>query len=142
MSRPTDFVGACPVAVAVLAVIAVGCGQPSADLFTIARGGTIPGAKLRLRVTDDGHVSCNGGALREIASNELIDAREVTRELSKPAKDHVSLPARPGSTLDYAVTIDGDTVRFADNASGQSAEMYQAALLVRGLAKGPCQLPR
>ena len=129
-------------AVAALALVAVGCGQPSADLFTITRGGSIPGAKLRLRVTDDGHVSCNGGKLREITSSQLIDARVVTRELSKPAKKHLSLPAKPGSTLDYAVTIDRDTVRFADNAAGQSAEMYKAALLVRELAKGPCQLPR
>jgi hypothetical protein len=129
-------------AVAVLALVAVGCGQPSADLFTVTRSGSIPGAKLRLRVTDDGHVSCNGGGLREITSSQLIDAREVTRELSKPAKDHVSLPAKPGSTLDYAVTIDGDTARFADNASGQSTEMYRTALLVRELARGPCGLPR
>jgi hypothetical protein len=128
--------------IVVLALVAVGCGQPSADLFTVARSGSIPGAKLRLRVTDDGHVSCNGGALREITSSQLIDAREVTRELSKPAQNHVSLPAKPGSTLDYAVTIDGDTARFADNASGQSTEMYKAALLVRELARGPCGLPR
>jgi hypothetical protein len=120
----------------------LGCGQPSADLFTVTRGGSIPGAKLRLRVTDDGHVSCNGGALREISSKQLIDARAVTRELSKPAKDHLSLAAKPGSTLNYAFTIDGDTARFADNASGQSADMYGAALLVRELAKGPCGLPR
>jgi hypothetical protein len=129
-------------ALAGLALVAVGCGQPSADLFTIARSGSIPGAKLQMRVTDDGHVSCNGGTLHEITSSQLIDARDVTRELSKPAKNHVSLPAKPGSTLRYAITIDGDTARFADNASGQSAEMYKAALLVRELAKGPCQLPR
>jgi hypothetical protein len=125
-----------------LVLAAAGCGQPAADLFTVTRGGSIPGAKLRLRVTDDGHVSCNGGALREISSSQLIDARDVTRELAKPAKNHVSLPARPGSTLAYAITIDGDTAHFADNASGQTAGMYKAALLVRELAKGPCQLPR
>jgi hypothetical protein len=129
-------------AVVVLALAAVGCGQPAADLFTVTSGGSIPGAKLRLRVTDDGHVSCNGGALREISSKQLIDARDVTRELSKPAEKHVSLPAKPGSTLNYAFTIDGDTVHFADNASGQSAEMYKAALVVRELAQSPCGLPR
>ena len=128
--------------VAALALVAVGCGQPSADLFTVTREGSIPGASLHLRVTDDGHVSCNGGKLREISSKQLIDARAVTRGLSKPARRHLSLPARPGSTLRYAFTIDGDTVRFADNASGQTADMYEAALVVRELAKGPCQLPR
>ena len=49
-----------------------------------------------------------------------FDSVEAVRELTKPATNHVSLPAKPGSTLNYAFTIDGDTVRFADNASGQS----------------------
>jgi hypothetical protein len=119
-----------------------GCGQPSADLFTVTRGGSISGAHLVLRVTDDGHVSCNGSELREISSDELIRAREVARELEKPASRGVALRPRPGSTLDYAIRIGGDTVRFADNAPGQDAEMYKAALLVRQLAKGPCGLPR
>jgi len=129
-------------AAAAAAALLTGCGQPSADLFTMTRGGSIPGAKLHLRVTDDGHVSCNGGPLVEITSKQLIDARDVTRELTKPAGKQVSLAAKPGSTLNYAFTIDKDTVRFADNSSGQDAAMYKGALLVRQLAQGPCHLPR
>ena len=110
-------------------------GRPTSS--SVTRGGSIPGAKLRLRVTDDGHVSCNGGALREISSKQLIDARVLARDLDQAGRrQHVSLPAKPGSTLGYAFTIDGDTTRFADNASGQSADMYAAALLVRELAQG------
>ena len=130
-----------PVVLALAAVIG-GCGQPSADLFTVTRDGSIPGAHVVMRVTDDGHVGCNGGKLREISSDELIRAREVARELEKPAKNGVVLRARAGSTLRYAVHIGGDTVRFADNAAGQDPEMFKAALLVRQLAKGPCGLPR
>ena len=126
----------------VAAVAVAGCGQPSADLFSVDRAGSISGARLVLRVTDDGHVSCNGSALREISSDELLRAREVVRGLEKPASKAVALRARPGSTLNYAVHIGGDTVRFADNAVGQDPEMYKAALLVRQLAKGPCGLPR
>jgi hypothetical protein len=129
-------------AILAAAFVLAGCGQPSADLFTVTRDGSIPGARLVLQVTDDGHVSCNGGDLREISSSQLIDAREVARELEKPAQKGVALPARPGSTLNYAVRIGGDTVRFADNATGQDPEMFKAALLVRQLAKGPCGLPR
>lgn len=125
-----------------MAVVAAGCGQPSADLFSVSRSGSIAGARLTLRVTDDGHVSCNGGDLREISSDQLIRAREVTRELEKPAQKGVVLRARPGSTLDYTVRLGDNTVRFADNALGQDAGMYEAALLVRQLAKGPCGLPR
>jgi hypothetical protein len=119
-----------------------GCGQVSADLFTVTRDGSIPGAHAVLRVTDDGHVSCNGAALREISSDELIRAREMARELEDPAKKGVALAARTGSTLRYAVSIKGHTVRFADNSAGQQPEMFKAALLVRQIAKGPCGLPR
>jgi hypothetical protein len=125
-----------------LALLAAGCGQPSADLFTMTRGGSIPGARQHLRVTDDGHVSCNGGPLVETTSKQLIDARDAARELGKLAKDHVALVPKPGSTLNYAFTIDGDTVRFADNSAGQDPAMYRGALLVRQLAQGPCHLPR
>ena len=129
-------------ALAALALLAGGCGQPSAALFTVTRSGSIADAKLRLRVLDDGHVSCNGGPLREISSKELIDARAAAGDLGDPAKHHVTLQPRNGSTLQYAFTIDGDTVRFADNSTGQDPAMYKAALLVRELAKGPCRLPR
>jgi hypothetical protein len=126
----------------IAALALAGCGQRSADLFSVTREGSISGAHIVLRVTDDGHVSCNGGELREISSDELIRAREVARELEKPASKGVVLRALPGSTLNYAIHIGADTVRFADNARGQDPEMYKAALLVRQLAKGPCGLPR
>jgi hypothetical protein len=119
-----------------------GCGQKSADLFSVTREGSIARAHLVLHVTDDGRVSCNGGALREISSDQLIRAREVARELQDPAQKGVSLPPQPGSTLRYAIRIDDGTVRFADNARGQDPEMFKAALLVRQIAKGPCGLPR
>jgi hypothetical protein len=128
--------------VLVLAALVAGCGQKSADLFTVTRDGSISRAHVVMHVTDDGHVSCNGGPLHQISSDELIRAREVARELTEPAADHVVLRARPGSTLRYAVSIDGDTVRFADNALGQKPEMFEAALLVRQFAKGRCGLPR
>jgi hypothetical protein len=130
------------VALSFALALLTGCGQVSADLLTVTRDGSIPGAHAVLRITDDGHVSCNSGALREISSDELIRAREMARELEDPAKKGVSLRARPGSTLRYAVSIKGHTVRFADNSVGQQPEMYKAALLVRQLAKGPCGLPR
>jgi hypothetical protein len=123
-------------------VLLAGCGQVSADIFTVTRDGSIPGAHAVLRVTDDGHVSCNSGPLHEISSDELIRAREAARELEDPAKKGVSLSARQGSTLRYAVSIKGHTVRFADNSVGQQPEMYKTALLVRQLAKGPCSLSR
>jgi len=47
-----------------LALVASGCGTPSPDLFVVNRSGTIPGAKLTLRVVDDGSVRCDGREAR------------------------------------------------------------------------------
>ncbi len=47
------------VLLAVAGFAVVGCGNPSGDDFLVHRTGSIPGAKLTLRVIDDGHVSCD-----------------------------------------------------------------------------------
>jgi hypothetical protein len=68
-----------PAAVAMLAVAAAGvtaCSGPqSPDLFLVKRTGTIPGARLTLRISDDGGAFCNGGPRKEITSAQLIEAR-------------------------------------------------------------------
>ena len=53
-----------------------------------------PARSCTLRVTDDGHVSCNGGALREISSDAADRrARDRRASSSKPAQKRVGLPA-------------------------------------------------
>ena len=117
------------------------CGTESHDLFIAERAGSIEGAKLRLRVRDDGMVTCNG-AEREMPSKMLILARVLARDLAEPGKRRVSLAAREGSTLRYAFRVEDGVTRFADNSRGQPAVFYRAALLVRQIAQGPCALPR
>jgi hypothetical protein len=127
---------------AVLAAAVAGCGQQSADVFVAHRTGTIPGAELRLRVVDDGQVSCNGGALRDLPSKLLIDARANARDLEDPAKRGVALPPRPGTTLSYAIRVGDGVVRFSDTSRGQPPAFYTAAFLVRRIAQQACGLPR
>ena len=68
-------------ALAALAALAMGsCGSEARDLFLVTRGGDVPGARLTLRVTDDGRASCNGKALVDITSAQLIAARETERD--------------------------------------------------------------
>jgi hypothetical protein len=119
-----------------------GCGGRAADLFVVQRAGSIPGAALRLRVTDDGQASCNGRPLVEIASSELLDARKVQRDLSRPARASLRLPPGPGSILRYSVRTDDGTVRFSDTSPRQPPVLYRVAELTREIAKGPCRLPR
>jgi hypothetical protein len=118
------------------------CGAQAPDLFLLRRSGTIPGARLTLRVTDDGRASCDGRPLVEIPSSQLIAARAVQRDVSKPAKRHLRLPPQPGSVLSYSVRTQDGSVSFSDDSLRQPPVFYLAADLARKIAQGPCHLAR
>ena len=137
------------VALLVAAALAACGGGPPADLFVVTRSGDIPGARLVLRVTDDGRASCNAGALVAITSKDLIDARQIRRELegekegdTGPADEGLSLPSGPMSVFRYAVRGQDGTVSFSDTSAGQPQTFRDIAALTRRIAKGPCELPR
>ena len=135
-------------AVAAVAVAVAGCGGEAGDLLAVERSGSIPGARLQLRVTVDGRVACNRGALRELHSDQVIDARGIERELTGeegepgPAARHVRLPARPGSILRYRARVEAGSVSFADTSRGQPAVFFQIQKLTRDVARSVCGLPR
>jgi hypothetical protein len=125
-----------------LALSGCGAGGPAKDLFLVERGGAIPGARLALRVTDDGRASCNRGPLQEISSAQLITARELERDLEPLAKRRFALPPRRDSVLRYRVVLEDGAVRFADNSRGQPAALFRLAKLTRDVARGSCRLAR
>lgn len=138
---------------AVVSVAACG-GGPPADLFLVSRTGTIPGAKLTLRLIDDGGVSCNGGPRHDITSEQLIDARELRRELD--GDDHAKDPAEvkglaaqridlpPGhiTSYSYRVRSENGTVAFSDTSAHQPQAFYKIAQLTREVARQSCGLAR
>jgi len=63
-----------------LALAAAGCGTPSHDLFAVERAGSIPGAKLRMIVSDGGTVTCDGGKAVSISSEEDTARRYTALE--------------------------------------------------------------
>lgn len=127
---------------ALLAVLALGgCGTAGSDLMVVQRSGSIDGADLRLRVIDDGQVECNG-TLHDLASEQLIDAREITRELGDPARRGLSLPPGPTTILRFRIRTEDGVVAFSDTSPRQPAVFYRAAQLVRTIAKRSCGLPR
>lgn len=138
--------GAAPAALVALA----GCSGPlPADLFLVQRTGSVPGARLTLRVTDDGGAYCNRGPRREITSAQLIQARALRRALdgqgsdhSGLAQQHLRLPPGRVSTMSYRVRSEGGTVAFSDTSAHQPLAFYQLAELTRQIARGPCRLPR
>ena len=135
---------------------AVGCnGSTPADLFVVQRSGSIPGARLALRISDDGGAFCNGGGRKEITSSQLITAREIRRELDGDPKDddhpehqvglaskHINLPPGAISTLSYRVRSEKGTVAFSDTSARQPQAFYRLAKLTRDVARGACGLPR
>jgi hypothetical protein len=127
---------------AVLLVAALaGCGTPGADLMVVSRSGSIPGADLKMRVIDDGQVVCNGRT-HDLSSDDLIDAREVARDLGKPASEGASLAPGHPTILRFRITTEAGTVEFSDTSKGQPQVFYKAAQLVRTIARGACGLPR
>jgi hypothetical protein len=139
-------------ALAVLAAAAgaVACsGARPADLFVVHRTGTIAGARLTLRITDDGGAYCNGGGRRDITSAQLIDARELRRALDGEKDQDVGLAERrlrlpPGrvTTLSYSVRSEKGTVVFSDTSAHQPQALYRLAKLTHDVARGVCRLPR
>ncbi len=132
-------------AAAVLSAGLAGCGNAgitSPDLFALARGGTIPGARLGLVVSDGGTVRCNGGPPRMLASSDLLDARALQRDVATAARRRLRLPPGPGSLLRYRVRSGNGTVEWSDTSRGQPAVLFRLAAFTRRVAKGVCGLAR
>ena len=83
-------------AVALAAVAAAGCSGPRpADLFLVQRTGSIPGARLTLRLSDDGGAYCNGGPRKELTSAQLI---RRARSAASSTAARTATSASPRST--------------------------------------------
>jgi hypothetical protein len=142
---------AVPPLAACAAALALGAcqGPTPADLFLVQRSGTIPGARLTLRLTDDGGAYCNDGKRQELTSAQLITARELRRELDGEqdedvglAEKHIDLPPGPVTTLRYRVRSENGTVAFSDTSARQPQAFYRLAQLTREVAKQDCHLAR
>jgi hypothetical protein len=129
-------------AAAALGLAACGSGAPAHDLFLVQRAGAVPGARLALRVTDDGRASCNRGRLVDISSAQLITARELARDLEPFAKRRLALRPGPDSILNYRVVLQDGALRFADDSRGQPPPLFRVAKLTRDVARGSCGLAR
>jgi hypothetical protein len=117
---------------------AAACGTPSADLFVVDRTGSLPDAKLTLRVGDGGTVRCDGGDERSISSDDLLDARQLTEELRPLLDRGTRLPTREGSLLQYRVAGEEGEVRFADNSPNQPAVFAELIRFTRRIAMEVC----
>jgi hypothetical protein len=129
-------------AAALLALAIGGCGSEARDLFVVDRSGAIPGARLSLRITDDGRASCNDRPLADITSAQLVQARAAERDLEDPAKAHLRLAPGPQPVLSYRVRTEDGTAAWSDDSRRQPAVLFELAKLTRDVARGVCHLAR
>jgi hypothetical protein len=127
---------------AAAALITAGCGTRPDDLFVLARSGSIPGARLLLQVDDGGYVRCNRGKRIRMSDDQLLDAREIERELEPEAGEGVTLAPTRNTVLRYSIRMEAGIVRFADTSHGIDDDMRKAAAFARSVARGVCGLAR
>ncbi|HEV3001990.1 MAG TPA: hypothetical protein VGW75_14705 [Solirubrobacteraceae bacterium] len=135
---PVAALAAAALATALATALAAGCGTPSADLFVVDRDGSLPDARLTLRVGDGGTVRCDGGEERPIASGDLLDARQLAEDLAPLLDRRVRLRPKRGSLLRYRVTGGEGEVRFADNSPGQPRVFGELIRFTRKIATTAC----
>jgi hypothetical protein len=125
----------------VVALLLVGCGSPSPDLFVVERTGPDPAANLTMRVTDGGQVFCNGKE-HALDADRLLQARELTRDLSEQAELGLDLPPEPNSNLSYTVTLEAGTVKFSDTSRHSPQDFFQLAAFTKDVSEDVCGIVR
>lgn len=124
-----------------LVLVLAGCGSPSPDLFVVERSGPDPKANLTMRVSDGGSVICNGKE-HPLSAKRLLQARELTRELSKQAELGLELPPGPRANLRYRVRLEAGTVEFSDTSRGNPPDFYEVAAFTKDVAEDICGIVR
>jgi hypothetical protein len=128
-------------AAALLAAGVTGCGTPSPDLFVMKRDGTVPGAKLNLLVSDQ-TTRCNDGPVEQLTSAQILEARDILRELLAVQAGTVDVPtAPPAQIFSFAVQTEKGTLHYPDTAQRPSI-LPRLSRFVRRVAIDTCGLPR
>jgi hypothetical protein len=126
----------------VLALAFTGCGQTSPDLFEVQRSGSDPNANVDLVVNDGGTVECNKGKSLALPGTELLDARELARQLEKLGALSIELPPAPNSILRYRVRTESGTVAFSDTSASKPKTFDQVIAFSKDVIENTCKINR
>ncbi|HEX8075795.1 MAG TPA: hypothetical protein VF545_12540 [Thermoleophilaceae bacterium] len=138
MSRARRAAAAAAALAVAAALAAAGCGSSAGDLIAIEVSGGPARVNERIRVTDDGRAGCGDGRLRALASQQVLDARQVKRALKPLAKRGASYGShRPGRRRYVARSVDG-SVSWTEGAPGPPA-LARATLLALRLERRLCR---
>jgi hypothetical protein len=127
--------------IAVIGLVGAGCGTPSPDLFVVNRDGTVPGAKLELLVSDQ-TARCNDGPAERLSSGQIIEARDIRRDLLLLQRGDEPVPsAPPAQFFEFAVQTEEGTLRYPDTQQ-RPAILPRVSRFVRRVAIDTCGLER
>lgn len=113
-----------------------GCGGDPGDLLTLRVSGGPARTNESIRVTDDGRASCNGGKLEQLSSDDVLEARQVKRELRPFAKRGESFRATRGRRYELR-SVDG-FVAWSEGATA-AKPLPRATLLALRLERSLCR---
>ena len=123
-------------AIALAAVAVAGCGASTEDLMAIEVTHGPAHRELRIRVTNDGRASC-GGQLQPLASQTLLDAREVKRAMRPLARRGATFAAA-GSGRHYLFRSFDGSVSWSEGSHGPPA-LGRTTLLALRLERQLCR---
>jgi hypothetical protein len=117
------------------------CGTPSPDLFVVNRAGTVPGAKLKLLVSDQS-ARCNDAPAKPLTSPQIIEARGLRRDLLELQRSKDSIPnAGPAQIFSYVVETEEGKLSYPDRQQRPEV-LPRLTRFVRRVAIDTCGLER
>jgi hypothetical protein len=128
---------AAALACAAVALAAVGCGGPAADIYEVVRSGSIPGADLTLVPSEDGTVRCDGHR-HQLPDPLLLTAENLADQLVAPATKGERLPSGPHPIYTFVVTTPSGTFSYSDESPHQGSALYALQAWVRKVARTVC----
>jgi hypothetical protein len=124
-----------------LAAALGGCGTASPDLFEVRRSGPDRPANVTMVVSDGGSVTCDGEE-HALDADRLLRARELSRDLARPAELGLELPPGPGADLSYRVRLETGTVAFSDTSKHPPQAFYALAAFTKDVTERVCGIVR
>ena len=120
------------------ALLLAGCGGSAGDLLSISVSGGLAPRKHTIVVSGDGRGSCDGGSLKELPSERVIDARAIERDVSDFAKRAATYPPLPDARS-YTLRTKAGEVRWSEGGRGLPAVLPRAQLLELQLERLLCR---
>jgi len=78
----------------------------------------------------------------EIPGKTLLQARQLTRDLSKQAELNLALPPGPNAVLNYNVRMQAGTISFADTSRPLPKAFTQLTVFTKDVSEGICGINR